>query len=175
LKQFAIFNIQLPFFPEAPKDYSNPLYRWCKLLYEMHFNKKLPTEVADMEPKMREFIENDAGAAQFVDRYGEAAASPEIQQTYWDWLMADFREQGIIQGARMLGLEEGLEKGREEGLEKGREEGREEGRDEMHEKDHLEFAKKLLKRNRPIEEIIEDTELSRERIEALRADISAEA
>jgi predicted transposase/invertase (TIGR01784 family) len=162
LKQFAIFNIQLPYFPEAKADYANPLYRWCKLLYEMHFNKKLPKEVIDMEPKMREFIENDAGAAQFVDRYGEAAASPEIQQTYWDWFMAEFREQGIIQGAKMQGREEG------------REEGRKEGREEMREEDRLEFAKKLLKRNRPIEEIIEDTELSRERIEALRADISAE-
>jgi hypothetical protein len=142
LKQFAIFNIQLPHFKEAPEDYANPLYRWCKLLYEMHFNKKLPKEVIDMEPKMRDFIESDAGAAQFVERYGEAAASPAIRQSYWDWMMADFREQGMLQGA----ISKGLEK----------------------------VAKKLLKRNRPIEEIIEDTGLPREIIEALRAEISAE-
>ena len=32
----------------------------------------------------------------------------------------------------------------------------------------IEFAKRLLKRNRLIEEIIEDTELTREKIESLR-------
>jgi len=42
----------------------------------------------------------------------------------------------------------------------GKEEGRMEGR--------LEIAKKLLKRNRPIDEIMEDTTLTREEIEELR-------
>jgi predicted transposase/invertase (TIGR01784 family) len=124
----------------------------------MHFNKKLPWEVSKMEPRMKKFIENDAGAAQFVARYDEAAASPVIQRAYWDWFIAELRERSMLQGARSEGLEEGLEKG----LEKGREEER------------LILAKKLLKRNRPIEEIIEDTGLSRERIEALLVEISAE-
>ncbi|MDR1247057.1 MAG: PD-(D/E)XK nuclease family transposase [Clostridiales Family XIII bacterium] len=144
LKQFAIFNIQLPYFTEAPEDYSNLLYRWCKLLYEMHFNKKLPKEVFAMEPEMREFVESDAGAAQFVDRYSEATASPVIRQSYRDWVLADFRERSMLQGARS----------------EGREEGREEGR--------LEIAKKLLKNNVPINKIIEYTELSLEKIETLR-------
>jgi hypothetical protein len=146
LKQFAIFNIQLPYFLKAPEDYANALYRWCKLLYEMHFNKKLPKEVFAMEPKMREFIESDAGAAQFVARYGEAVASPTIRQAYKDWVIADFRERSMLWGARS----------------EGRKEGREEGR--------LEIAKKLLKNNVPIDEIMEYTNLSRERIEALRAE-----
>jgi predicted transposase/invertase (TIGR01784 family) len=45
-------------------------------------------------------------------------------------------------------------------------EGHKEGLDEA----YLEMAKKLLKRNRPIEEVMEDTGLSREKIEALRVD-----
>jgi hypothetical protein len=53
LKQFAVFNIQLPCFPKAPEDYSKPLYCWCKLLYEMHFSKKLPTEVFEMGAPVR--------------------------------------------------------------------------------------------------------------------------
>ena len=35
----------------------------------------------------------------------------------------------------------------------------------------IEFVKKLLKRNRPIEEIIEDTDLTREKIENPRHEI----
>jgi hypothetical protein len=27
-----VFNIQLPYFPEEPEDFSNPFYCWCKLL-----------------------------------------------------------------------------------------------------------------------------------------------
>jgi hypothetical protein len=105
LSQFAAFNIQLPLFPKAAEDYSNPLYCWCKLLYEMHFNKKLPSEVFDMEPRIKKFTENDAGAAQFVSRYGEATASPEVQQAYYDWMLADFRELSIMQGVRMEAIE----------------------------------------------------------------------
>jgi len=52
---------------------------------------------------------------------------------------------------------------RDEGRDEGRVEGRVEGRDE----EKLSIAKKLLKRNRPIDEIIEDTGLSREILESL--------
>jgi hypothetical protein len=106
IKQFAAFNIQLPHFPKAPENYANPLYCWCKLLYEMHFNKKLPKEVFDMEPRIREFTESNAGAAQFISRYGEVTASPVVQQAYQDWVLADFREASIMKGARMEGVEE---------------------------------------------------------------------
>ena len=47
------------------------------------------------------------------------------------------------------------------------EEARQEGRMEGRVDGHYEVARKLLKRKRPIEEIIEDTSLSREEIEAL--------
>jgi hypothetical protein len=163
LKQFAIFNIQLPYFPEISEDYSNSLYRWCKLLYEMHFNRKLPKEVFAMEPRMREFIESDAGAAQFVARYGEAAASPMIQKAYRDWVIADFRERSIIQGARSEGHAEGLK----EGLDKGHEKGFDEAT--------LIFAKELLKDNVSVIDVIKYTKLPHEKIEALRAKISADS
>jgi hypothetical protein len=65
----------------------------------MRFNKRLPEEVYAMEPRMKEFVEGDAGAAQFVARYGEATASPEVRQAYEDWVLADFREMNMLQGA----------------------------------------------------------------------------
>ena len=53
------------------------------------------------------------------------------------------------------------------GEEKGRNEGRAEGRNE----ERTEIARKLLKRNRPTDEIIEDTALTREEVENLRASL----
>jgi hypothetical protein len=155
LKQFAVFNIQLPCFPKAPEDYSNPLYCWCKLLYEMHFNKKLPMEVFKMEPRMGAFAENDIGAAQFVARYGEVTASEAIQQAYREWI-ADFRDMSIIQGARMEGHEQGLKEGLEQGLEQGLKEGLEEA------------ARRMLKKGRSAETIMEDIGLTREQVDSLR-------
>jgi hypothetical protein len=104
LRQFAVFNVQLPYLPELSANLSNPLYCWCRLLYEMHFNKKLPEEVYAMEPRIKECVESDAGATQFIARYDEAAASPAVRQAYEDWILADFREKSLLQGARDEGI-----------------------------------------------------------------------
>ncbi|MDR1204811.1 MAG: hypothetical protein LBL26_04930 [Peptococcaceae bacterium] len=106
LKQFAAFNLQLPWLLKAPADFSNSLYCWCRLWYEMHFNKKLPKEVFELLPEIKKFVENDAGAAQFVARYDEASASPAVRQAYQDWILADFRERSMRQGARDEGMKE---------------------------------------------------------------------
>jgi hypothetical protein len=106
LEQFAVYNVQLPYLPGVPADFSNPMYCWSRLLYEMHFNQKLPEEVYKMEPKIKEFVERDAGAKQFVARYGEATASSEVRQAYHDWILADFRERSILQGAWDKGKKE---------------------------------------------------------------------
>jgi hypothetical protein len=108
LEQFAVFNVQLPYLPETAANFTSPLYCWCRLLYEMHFNKKLPKEVYEMEPRIKAFVERDEGAAQFVARYDEAAASPAVRQAYEDWILADFRERSLLQGARDEGITEGI-------------------------------------------------------------------
>jgi predicted transposase/invertase (TIGR01784 family) len=64
-----------------------------------------------MEPRIREFVESDTGAAQFIARYDKAAASPTVRQAYEDWVLADFRERGMLQGARDEGIKEGIIKG----------------------------------------------------------------
>jgi predicted transposase/invertase (TIGR01784 family) len=89
-------------FPKAAEDYSNPLYCWCKPLYEMYFNKKLPSEVFDMEPRIREFAENNAD---------EATASPKVLQSPYDQFLADFREMSIMQGLKMEAIEQGIKQG----------------------------------------------------------------
>jgi len=99
--EFAAYNIQLPYFPEAAEDYDNPLYCWCKLFYEMHYNHRFPEEVCSMEPKIKAFVEGDAGASQYVSRYSEVTADATVKQAYRDWVLADFRERGIIRGAQL--------------------------------------------------------------------------
>ncbi|MDR2855354.1 MAG: hypothetical protein LBV40_04275 [Methanomicrobiales archaeon] len=68
--------------------------------------------------------------------------------------------------------ERGIKRGREEGMAKGRVEGRVEGRAEGRAEGitegRAEIARKLLKQDRLIEEIIEITDLTREEIEALK-------
>ncbi len=62
------------------------------------------------------------------------------------------------------GLAEGIIKGREEGITEGIAKGIATGRAEG----FMEVARKMLKRGRPLEEILEDTGLSREEVERLR-------
>ena len=54
-----------------------------------------------------------------------------------------------------------LKDARDEGLALGKEEGKKEGK----RKNQIEMAKKMLEKNKPIEEIIEFTELTKEEIE----------
>lgn len=60
--------------------------------------------------------------------------------------------------------EKGLQKGMEEGLEKGMQKGREEGREEV--------ALRMLKKNMDLESIQEVTELSMDKIRALKERIT---
>jgi len=89
---------------------------------------------------------------------GKAVARlQELSEDERTRLLAESREKmEWDNAARMQAAEErGLKKGREEGLEKGREEER------------LSIAQAALKRNRPIEEIMALTGLSREKIQLL--------
>jgi predicted transposase/invertase (TIGR01784 family) len=71
--------------------------------------------------------------------------------------------QSNLATARDNGIQEGMEKGILEGIEKGILKGME--------KRNAEIARNLLKRNRPIDEIIEDTGLTREEVESLHTNI----
>jgi predicted transposase/invertase (TIGR01784 family) len=130
LDDYQVFNIQLPYFPEEPEDYSDPFYCWCKLLHEMHFNSRLPEEIFAMEPRLRKFVDDDRGAGQFVNRYSEVISSPEVQEAFKAWI-SDFHDNSVLAGEREVGIKEGMEKGmkkgKEEGMKKGMEKGMEKG------------------------------------------------
>ncbi|MDR1085932.1 MAG: PD-(D/E)XK nuclease family transposase [Deltaproteobacteria bacterium] len=152
LNQFTVINVQLPYLPSARKDFTNHLYCWCFLLFHMHFNKKMPLEVYAMEPKIKEFVNRDPGAEQFVDRYGQVAASPEARKAYHDWMIAEFRERSLLLGAEKIGIEKGIEIGIEIGIEQAQ----------------IKMVKNALARQMPIEQIELITGLTRTEIEELQ-------
>jgi predicted transposase/invertase (TIGR01784 family) len=80
-------------------------------------------------------------------------------------MLADAREKARRDIASRMNW--ARHEGRAEGKEEGRQEGREEGRKEGKTENKIEIARKLLARNRPIDEIIEDTGLTRREIESL--------
>ena len=95
--------------------------------------------------------------------------------------MTDLRaehEEGLAEGRELgqaEGREQGLSEGREQGLSEGREQGLSEGRElgqaEGELKRAREIAAKMLAKNKPVEEIVEFTELTKERVEELASQI----
>ncbi len=84
-------------------------------------------------------------------RKGLSAMSTLARELY-----EDGREEGLQQG-----LEQGLQQGREQGLQEGREQGREE--------ELIQVAMKLMKKGIPLDEVVEITGLSVERLKDLGA------
>lgn len=71
--------------------------------------------------------------------------------------------QDILEDEKEQAREIGLAEGRKEGLKQGREEGRAEGREVM-----LETARRLLKMNLPIKQIVQATDLSYDEVVKLQ-------
>ena len=83
----------------------------------------------------------------------------------------DERERAINRSRRMYqtDMQSNLATAEDRGRAEGRDEGRAEGRAEGESAKALAVARNMMKRNRPIDEIIEDTGLTREEVENLRA------
>ena len=81
--------------------------------------------------------------------------------------MSKLEENSALATAREKGTKEGLKQGKEEGLKQGKEEGLKQGKEEGLRQKQYEIAKKMKYMNKPIEEIIEVTELSKEEIEKM--------
>ena len=76
-------------------------------------------------------------------------------------------QRGLAQG-RTQGLAQGREEGRAQGLAQGHAQGHAQGRAQGREEEAIAIAKRMLRRNKPINEIAEDTGLTLGEVEALR-------
>ena len=106
------------------------------------------------EPKYRETV-------------NKVIASKEVLQMAGNRLMSisqDERERAVFRSRRMYQTD--LQSDLATAEDRGRNIGRREGRLER----NIEIARKLLERNRPIDEIVEDTGLTREEVENLRVE-----
>ena len=81
--------------------------------------------------------------------------------------LATAEDRGERRGIE-IGKREGVEIGKREGVEIGKREGVEIGKREGAQNSRLEIAQRMLRRGRPISEIVEDTGLSIEEIETLK-------
>ena len=99
-------------------------------------------------------IEEDVLADFLRENRSEVVKVTQLDYTFDRQIMLereDAREEG-----RAMGLAEGRQEGRAEGRQEGRAEGRQEGSTKKAKK----IAQKMLKANKPLEEIMEFTELS---------------
>ncbi|MDR1295802.1 MAG: Rpn family recombination-promoting nuclease/putative transposase, partial [Deltaproteobacteria bacterium] len=76
--RLEIHIIQLPLFKAMAPDFKNPLHCWLTAIARARGQGKSLKEVVEMDPVLKEFREADPGFAQFVDRYGIVASTPEM-------------------------------------------------------------------------------------------------
>ena len=156
IPNFSGYNVQLPRLLEMEPDFTSGLYCWGYTLYTAHKQGKSVQEVVSMTPALQAYAKRDDGYQQFCEQYQLAAADPDTRDAYVNWILSIMKEEGMREGARI----EGLREGRLQGVKEGRLEGIKEGIKEQ----SIAIARNMLKRSRPIEEIIEDTGLTHDEI-----------
>lgn len=134
----------------------------------MYFFNNLGT-MEKIDPSVYERA--DEGLLKLLEKAKVAALSEEEYDQYEASMKAledeiDMEEHGYNRGLEM-GLEEGRKQGIKQGIEQGIKKGRIEGLQEGSHTHAIEVAKLMLQHNKPIEEIILFSGLSKEEIEAI--------
>lgn len=140
LRDFSFTFVELPKFNKGLKDLRTIEDKWYYFLKH-----------ADESDNIEEIIANHQEIKEAYDVLDRFHWSEEELQRYEKMVMNIADAQAILDAARNEGLDEGMKKGKAEGVKEGMQA----------------LAKKMLKRGYPIEEIMEDTGLSREDLEKL--------
>ncbi|MDR1309249.1 MAG: Rpn family recombination-promoting nuclease/putative transposase [Deltaproteobacteria bacterium] len=86
--KLEIHQIQLPLFKTIVPDFNNPLHCWLTAIGRARDQGRSLKGAVEMDQVLKEFCEADLGFAQFVDRYGVVASTPEMLKAYDDWQKA---------------------------------------------------------------------------------------
>ncbi|MDR1297454.1 MAG: Rpn family recombination-promoting nuclease/putative transposase [Deltaproteobacteria bacterium] len=86
--RLEIHMIQLPLFKAMAPDFKNPPHCRLTAIARARGQGKSLKEVVEMDPVLKESREADPGFAQFVDRHGIVASTPEMLKAYDDWQIA---------------------------------------------------------------------------------------
>jgi hypothetical protein len=135
---------------------------WLYVMYKAHTLEITPQEVVEMETRLSRFATKNPGFEQYQVQLHRALADPDVMEELRLATKARISEAGM----RKAAWEEGEKKGEERGKREGKKEEKREGRKE----EKKEVAIRMLKRGRPLDEIVEDTELSLDVILALQRD-----
>ncbi|GHV11179.1 hypothetical protein FACS1894219_01920 [Clostridia bacterium] len=170
--QYEVYDIQIPRFKDAEQNFNDPLYCWFYTMTTAIEKKITVDEVVNMTPELQNFTQQDAGFKQYCSQYKRASTSKKTLLAYGRWVNESIREAGMILGAenkgKKEGFEEGLKEGEKKGLKEGEKKGEIKGEKQGEKKKATAMAIKMLKKNRPIDEIVEFTELSVEEIAKLK-------
>jgi predicted transposase/invertase (TIGR01784 family) len=157
--RFQIHNLELSKFRKLDsKTPANALYCWLSAICRAQDTKKSLAEVVKMDAILQEYCNQDEGFAQFVQRHGIVAATPEVRRAYRLWefdIMMDKLEENRRTLEENRKIAEGEAKGKAEGKAEGRQ-------DEKREK-----AKKMKAADMPVEAITRFTGLTADEIDKL--------
>ena len=95
------------------------LHHWLTAICRAQDNKLSLMEVVKMDSQLQEFYKADPGFAQFVERHGFVAASPEVRKAYRRWeydMILDKLEEERKVADQAAQVEEGRAEGRAEGI-----------------------------------------------------------
>ena len=138
-----------------------------------------------IKEKLAKILKKDPRFKSAIERLERLSSDPKTRKAYEESIneqrnqlaILASRDQESLEKGEKIGIEKGREEGEKIGVEKGQkigiEKGREEGREQGAMKRAIEIAQKMLKRNRPIEEIIEDTGLSKYAVEEIKKEMEA--
>ena len=171
------------------KETDNPELELVCKVYNINFGKN--KDLLDRCPVLKEYMIFVGYVRLYLKEYGyedlEKAINQAIDRCIQEDILADFLKENRAEVVKVTQLdytfdrqitmereearEEGRAEGREEGREEGRAEGREEGRAEGEalgtQQEREKIAIKMIKVNKPLEEIMEFTELPIEKINEL--------
>ena len=160
------YYIELKKFRNQNPDMKEPINQWLAFI-DMERG-----DLLEMAEKENELIKEAKETYEVLTGDDEVKRLAEIR------LMSHLEEQAALECAREKGqekgMQEGIEKGMQEGLEKGKKEGLEQGKKEGLERgqkeEKIKTAKRLLKLNLTIAQIVEATQLDKEEILKLKDD-----
>ena len=153
IEHLQLVFIELPKFPVSSPSEKKLRLLWLRFLREIdETTTTISQELLDV-PEIAQAIE-------LVEESAYTPAELSVYQSYWDQVS---REKTLMHDKYTEGMAEGRVEGRAEGETIGEAKGRIEEKRGM--------AKKLLRRGVSIDIVVEDTELTREEVEAIKADL----
>ena len=154
------YYIELKKFRNQNPDMKEPINQWLVFI-DMERG-----DLLEMAEKENELIKKAKETYEVLTGDDEVKRLAEIR------LMSHLEEQAALECAREKGTQEGLEQGKKEGLEQGKKQGLEQGKKEGlkqgEKQEKIKTAKRLLKLNLTIEQIVEATQLDKEDILKLK-------